>query len=679
MAVPLEIRHEVEELRRQLQYHAYRYHVLDAPEISDAQYDRMMRRLRELESQYPELITPDSPTQRVGAPPAPSFRTVRHAVPMLSLSDAFTESEVRQWFQRVQRLLNSEIDAELGLVVEPKIDGVAVSITYENGRLTQAATRGDGVTGEDVTANVRTIRAIPLRIPVDGAASAPVLCEIRGEVYMSLRDFAALQQARAARGEPLFANPRNAAAGSLRQLDPSVTAERPLSFFAYGLGQVEGVTAESQWDALNYIRTLGLPVSDDVRLCPSLDEAIAYANKWMAKRDDLPYQADGVVIKINSFALQARLGAVGNAPRWAIAFKFPPLEENTRLLDIRVNVGRTGVVTPYAVLEPVNIGGVVVHQASLHNEDYIRERDLRIGDAVVVARAGDVIPQVIAPIKSLRTGTEREFHMPARCPACGEPLTRAEGEAATYCTNVSCPAQLARHIEYFASRGAMDIEGLGEKVAQQLAESGLVNDVADLYSLTKDQLLQLEGFAEKRAQSLLNAIQASKDRPLWRVLVGLGIPRVGSVVAQTLASQFRSIHALASATQEEISEVSGVGPYTAAAIVDWFRRERNRKLVERLERAGVRLSEQPSPRPEARPLTGLTFAITGRLRSLTRDEARRLISERGGRVSGSVSRRTDYLVAGDDPGSKLDRATELGVSVINEDQLLAMMKTEEVQ
>ena len=667
------LREEAEELRTLLRYHAYRYYVLDSPEISDAEYDRLMRRLEELEAQHPELVTPDSPTQRVGAPPLVEFATVTHEVPMTSLTDAFSDDEVRQWFQRVQRLLDLAPDEQVDLVVEPKVDGLAISILYENGVLTRAATRGDGITGEDVTPNVKTVRAIPLRVPVDGSFQPPTRCEVRGEVYLPLRAFHDLNRRRAQRGEPLFANPRNAAAGSVRQLDSRVTAERPLSFFGYGLVLVDGSEVRSQWQALQYIKRLGLPVSEDARLMHSLDEAIQYCQTWMERRDKLPYEADGMVIKVNEYALQERLGIVGRAPRWAVAFKFPPREETTRVLAIAVNVGRTGVVTPYAILEPVNIGGVIVKQATLHNEDYIKDRDIRIGDTVTVARAGDVIPEVVAPIVSLRTGAEREFEMPRTCPSCGEPLVRPEDEVATYCTNASCPAQLARHLEYFASRDAMDIEGLGEKVAQLLVRTGLVHDIADIYFISKEQLLELEGFAEKRAESLLAAIIASKERPLARLLMALGIRRVGGVVAQALADHFGSVDALAAASLEDIQAVPGVGPFTATAVQEWFSHESNRRIIEKLRQAGVRLGDGAAKKKVTGPLTGLTFVVTGRLPTLTRDQVKQRIIEAGGKVSETVSRKTNYVVAGEEPGSKYERAQALGVPIIGEEELLRMI------
>ncbi|MHB0877716.1 MAG: NAD-dependent DNA ligase LigA [Anaerolineae bacterium] len=674
MTAPASVSEEIESLRNLIRYHARRYHILDAPEISDAEYDGLMRRLEELEAQYPELVTPTSPTQRVGAPPLSAFRPVRHELPMLSLSDAFTVDEVRQWYERVQRLLGLEPERQFDVTAEPKMDGLAISITYENGVLTQAATRGDGYAGEDVTANIRTVRAIPLAIPADDSVPTPALCEVRGEVYMRLRQFHEFNQRRAERGETLFANPRNAAAGSVRQLDSRITAGRPLTFCGYGLGRMTGFTPRTQWETLGYLRQIGIPVSDDARLLHSLEETVAYCLEWMGRREALPYEADGMVLKVDDLALQQDLGVVGRAPRGQIAFKFPPREATSKLRSIEVNVGRTGVVTPYAVLDPVNIGGVVVRQASLHNEDYIKERDIRLGDTVVVARAGDVIPQVVMPIPSLRDGDEVPFAMPAGCPSCGQPLVRQPDEAGTYCTNVRCPAQLERHLEYWASRGTMDIEGLGEKVSQQLVRSGLVHDVADIYSLTKEQLLALEGFGEKRADALLANIEVSKQRPLTRLLVSLGIRRVGGVVAQALADYFGSVEALATASEADIQVVPGLGPYTASAVCDWFSRETNLRVVEKLRRAGVRMGDGKKAPPKDGPLAGKSLVVTGRLASMSRDEARRAIIDAGGKAVESVSKKTDYVVVGEEPGSKYERALALGVATLTEEEFVKLLQ-----
>lgn len=669
-----EVRARIERLRALIHYHNYLYHTLNQPEISDAEYDALMRELRALEDQYPELITPDSPTQRVGAEPQDEFAKVTHPYPMTSLADAFSREEVIAWRERVYRLIPR--DTPLEYVVEPKIDGLAVAITYEEGVLVRGATRGDGFVGEDITANVRTIRNVPLRIPVSGQGTAPRLIEVRGEVYMPRDLFERFNAERLAQGESPFANPRNAAAGSVRQLDPRVTAARPLRFFAYAVGYIEGHELSTQWETLNYLKELGFAVNPDIRLIRDFEEVLAYCEEWMDKRNKLNYDADGVVIKINDFAIQQRLGIVGNAPRWAVAFKFPSREATTRLLEIGVNVGRTGVLTPYAVLEPVRLGGVTIHQATLHNFDDLARKDIRVGDVVVVQRAGDVIPQVVKPVVALRDGSQVPFEPPKTCPVCGEPVVREEGEVAIYCVNAACPAQLVRHIEHWVSRDAMDIDGLGIKVAAQLVNSGLVTDVADLYALTKEDLLKLEGFADKRAENLLKAIDASRDRPLWRVLTALGIRGVGTKAAQALAAHYRSLDALMNTTAEELQEIEGIGPRTAKDILDYFSRPRHRQLIEKLRRYGVRLEDQPVTAQGPAPLQGMTFVITGTLPSMSREAATALIQQYGGKVTGSVSKNTTYLVVGDKPGAnKLTAAQRLGVPMIDEAGLRRLIET----
>ncbi len=676
----------VEALREQIRYHNYRYYVLDEPAISDAEYDALMRELRALEAAHPELVTPDSPTQRVGAPPGEQFAKVQHVVPMLSLANAFDEAEVRAWYDRVVRLLGN--DAQVAFVVEPKIDGLAVTLIYRNGILVRGATRGDGETGEDVTANLRTIPGIPLRLgafasnpegQTNGApvqAVIPPLIEVRGEVYMRIADFLRLNEQLAASGEKVAANPRNAAAGSLRQKDPAITARRPLRFFAYGIGQIEGVQVQTQWETLNLLRTLGFPVNRDARRFERLDDALAYCREWMTRRDELEYEVDGVVIKIDSLAQQAQLGVVGRDPRWAIAFKFPAREAVSRLIDIVVNVGRTGVITPNAVIEPVNIGGVTVRNASLHNADYIAERDIRIGDYVIVKRAGDVIPYIVGPIVARRDGSERPWQMPATCPACGTPLERAEGEVAYRCPNFGiCPAQITRRIEHFVSRGAMDIAGIGEKQVQLFVERGWVQDVADLYTLTPDHFANVEGYGPKRVANLLSAIAESKNRPLHRLIVGLGIRYVGEVVAQILADHFGSLDALAAASADEIDALEGIGPAIAASVAAYFARPESKALIAKLKRAGVRTEAQETARASrGNALAGKTFVITGTLPSMSREEASALITAHGGKVSGSVSKKTDYLVIGAEPGgTKFAKAQELGIPMIDEAGLLALI------
>jgi len=673
--VPVEIRQRVEQLRRLINEHNYRYYVLDAPVVSDAEYDRLMRELQRLEAEHPGLVTLDSPTQRVGAAPAEAFSRVRHPAPILSLDNAFDGEEVRAWFERISRLLPAETG--LDFVLEPKIDGLTVVLTYREGRFELGATRGDGDVGEDITVNLRTIRSLPLRIPttVDGPVPPSTLV-VRGEAYMAVDDFEAFNRRQEELGEKSFANPRNAAAGSLRQLDSSVTAQRPLSLLCYAVVAWEGAPAppSTQWETLSYLRSLGFPVPGQVVRLEGIEDVVSSCEAWVNRRDTLSYEADGLVIKVNDLRLAEQLGVVGRAPRAALAFKFPAREETTTLCDIRINVGRTGALSPYAVLEPVDIGGVTVRKATLHNFDYIAERDIRIGDRVVVKRAGDVIPQIVAPIQALRSGEERVYRPPQRCPVCDEPVKRDEEEVAIYCINAACPAQLVRHIGYFASRGAMDIETLGERTAASLVDQGLVQDVADLYFLSEENLLRLEGFAEKKAANLLAAIAASKDRPLSRLLAALGIRHVGGVVAEILARQFGSLDALAAATEEELQAVEGIGPCIAAAVVDWFGRPRHRKVVEKLRRAGVNLRQKAAAQAGPRPLAGMVFVITGTL-SRPRDEVAGLIEHYGGKVTGSVSGRTDYLVAGVSPGgTKIRRAEERSIPVIDEIHLLALIE-----
>ena len=661
----------LERLRQLIRHHSYLYHTLDKPEVTDAEYDALMHELRALEAQYPQLVTPDSPTQRVGAEPLPEFVKVRHPYPMTSLLDAFSREEVIAWLERAQRLLPEGTVFEF--VVEPKIDGLAVALTYEDGLLTRGATRGDGIVGEDVTANVRTVRNIPLRIPLAGSGRAPRLIEGRGEVYMPRDLFHRMNEERLAKGGPPFANPRNAAAGAVRQLDPRVTAGRPLRFFAYGVGRFEGHGLSSQWEALDYLRELGFPINPDIRLISDFQQVLAYCEEWMGKRDLLNYEADGVVIKINDFGLQQRLGIVGNAPRWAVAFKFPSREATTRLLGVGINVGRTGVLTPYAILEPVQLGGVTIHQATLHNFDDLARKDIRVGDVVVIQRAGDVIPQVVGPVMALRDGSQQSVVLPVACPVCGEPIVREEGEVAIYCLNAACPAQLVRHVEYWVSRDAMDVDGLGIKVAELLVNKGLVSDVADLYTLTKEDLLRLEGFADKRAENLLSAIATSRDHPLWRVIAALGIRGVGGKVAQTLANHYHSLEALMAASLEGLQEIEGIGPRTAADIVDYFGRLRHRQLIEELRAGGVRLADQPVAEQGPAPLLGMVFVITGTLPSMSREAATALVQRHGGKVTGSISRNTTYLLFGDNPGgAKFAAAQRLGVPLLDEQGLLRL-------
>ncbi len=666
-----DLRQRYEELKQEIRYHNYRYYVLNAPVISDAEYDRLMAELRRIEAEHPEWVTPDSPTQRAGAPPAEGFAKVRHPAPILSLANAFDRADLKAWLERIARL--DERVRQAAFVVEPKLDGLTVVLHYREGVFVQGATRGDGEVGEDITANLRTVRALPLRIPVDPEGPpAPPYVVVRGEALMLKPDFEALNRRLEAAGEKPFANPRNAAAGSLRQLDPKVTASRPLILQCYAIVAAEGETPPTEHATLERLRAWGFPVVES-RRCPDLDCVWAAYEEWLARRDDLPYEIDGVVVKIDDLALQRSLGVVGKDPRGAIAIKFPAQVVSTKLLDIRVNVGRTGVLTPYAVLEPVEIGGVTVERATLHNFDYIREKDIRIGDRVWVKRAGDVIPYIIGPVVEARTGAEKPYEPPTVCPSCGEPVVHPEGEVAYYCVNTACPAQRVRNIEHFVSRGAMDIEGLGEKIVQQLVDAGLLEDAADLYTLKKEDLLPLEGFAEKKAENLLRAIEASKRHPLERLLVALGIRGVGEVVAQLLAAHYPDLDALSRATVEELQQLEGIGPVVAENIVAWFHAPHNRRMLEKLRRAGVwPRREAASAEPAAQPLAGKTFVITGTL-SRPRNEVKAWIQAHGGKVTNSVSRKTDYLVVGENPGSKLEKAQKLGVPTLTEEELYALV------
>lgn len=682
-------RERAEHLRKSISHHNYRYYVLNDPEISDAAYDSLMNELRAIEEEFPDLRMPDSPTQRVGASPLNEFEKVQHAVPMYSLGNAFEEQDVRDWYDRVVRLTGTD---ELEFVVEPKIDGLAISLRYEDGTLTLGATRGDGTTGENVTRNIRTIKQIPLRIPLPGPRKhvegqpafpdvdeAPRLIEVRGEVYMRIDDFETLNEHQEEAGEKTFANPRNAAAGSLRQLDSSVTAQRPLSFFAYAIGDTDGIAFDTHWEVLGYLGGLGFPLNPDVRHFTDFEEALSYAQSWMDRRDELNFEVDGVVFKVNDLRRQNELGVAGREPRWAIALKFPATEKVTLLKDITVNVGRTGQVVPAAILEPVEIGGVVVSNATLHNEDYVEERDLRIGDHVVVKRAGDVIPKVVRSLPEMRTGDEKIWEMPDTCPSCSEPTVRPEGEAATYCTNVACPAQIVRRVEHFVSRGAMDIDGFGERLAKQFVAAGLLHDPADLYYLDKEDVMQLEGFAEKSTENLLAAIEDSKSQGMARLLYALGIRFVGSTVAELFARHYRSLDELTDVSRDELERIDGIGPRTAESVVEWFTHEPNREMVEKLQRAGVSFESQqpPAEKLQDAPLANLTFVLTGSLPTMTRREATDVIEQHGGRVTSSVSGNTDYLVAGENPGSKYDNAQELGTPIIDEDELRRLIDERE--
>lgn len=665
-------RARAEELRREINFHNYRYHVLDAPLISDAEYDRLMRELRQLEAEHPDLLTPDSPTRRVGGEPAERFAKVRHPAPILSLGNAYSPEEVRAWFERIAKVDSRVLKSDL--VVEPKLDGLTVVLHYEGGLFILGATRGDGENGEDITANLRTVRSLPLRIPVEAnGAQVPRRLVVRGEAIIRRADFEEMNRRLREAGERTYVNPRNTAAGSLRQLDSSLTASRPISLLCYSIVDADGPVPKTQSQVLDYLRSVGFPVSSDISLCRDLEEALRVVSKWEARRDALPFETDGMVIKINDLDLSAKLGVVGKDPRGAIAFKFAAQEVTTTLKEIGVNVGRTGVITPYAILEPVEVSGVTVRQATLHNFDYVAEKDIRVGDRVLVKRAGEVIPYVIGPIVEARTSGEKPYRPPTKCPSCGERLERVAGEVAMYCVNAACPAQLVRNLEHFVSRSAMDIVGFGIRLAEQFVEEGLVTDVADLYRVQRKDLLRLEGFAEKKADNLLSAIEASRSRPLPRLILALGIRGVGEVVAADLAEAFRSLDALAKAKAEELQAVEGVGPSIAEAVLEWFSRPRNKRLLVKLKKAGVRPTiEAPERAGDHQPLAGMTFVISGTLPSLTRDQAKELIQRNGGKISESVSRSTSYVVAGDSPGSKLRKAAESGIPVLDEAGLRAL-------
>jgi len=656
-------------LRELLERYNEEYYVRDAPSVGDAEYDALMRELREIEEAHPELRTPDSPTQRVGSAPSSSFTSYPHGVPMLSLGNAFGDDDLRAWHARVVRQLGRDAGA---FTTELKIDGLAVSLRYRDGVFESGATRGDGVVGEDVSSNLRTVRSIPLRLRVP----VPGLLEVRGEVYMRRSDFERLNERRVAEGEAPFANPRNSAAGSLRQLDPAATAQRPLRFFAYGVGANEPVLrASTQWDLLAALDAFGFPVNKEARRFESFDEVVEFCNAWETKRIGLDYGTDGIVVKVDQLGLQRALGAVGREPRWAIAFKYPAEEVTTRLNSIEVNVGRTGSVNPYAVLEPVQVGGVTVSMATLHNEDYIHAKDIRVGDTVTVRRAGEVIPEIVGPLVAARGNKKLPvYHLPKNCPVCGTPVQRAEGEAMAYCPNAVCPAQLIERLAHFASRGAMDIEGLGYKSAAALVEAGTVRDVGDLYSLDAEKLHELPRMGDKTIANLLEAIASSKTRPLARVLYSLGIRFVGFQNAQLLADATGDMDALAAMGVEDLQAVEQIGPAIAQSVVSFFAQEQNRAIIEKLRRAGVNLRGERRARAASGPLAGKTFVLTGTLASLSREEASALIAGAGGKVSGAVSKKTDYVVAGEAAGTKLARAESLGVKVIDEAGLRELLR-----
>ncbi len=658
----LDTEKRIMELRREIDRHNYSYHVIDQPLIEDEQFDRLMWELQDLEEKYPHLKDADSPTNRVGAEPLQAFEQLEHRVPMLGLDNAFSLAELEDFDSRVRKLSGL---SEADYFCELKFDGLAVSLRYEGGLLTSGSTRGDGFTGEDITANLRTIRQIPLRLP------AELTMEVRGEVYIDKENFLNLNRDREENGLTLFANPRNAAAGSVRQLDPRLAAARPLKIFIYGLGE-HSLMLKSQAELLDYLAGIRFPVNPHRTVCRGTEAVWEYCLKWQEKREELPYAIDGVVIKVNSLALQKELGNTARSPRWAVAYKYPAEEKQTRVLDIIVNVGRTGAITPVAVLEPVLISGSTVQRASLHNEDLVREKEVLIGDTVIVRKAGEIIPEIVRVVKEARNGGEKVFNMPAHCPSCGSETVRLSGEAATRCLNPSCPAQLVEKLVHFASRRAMDIEGLGPAVAELLFEHELVEDVGDLYYLKRDDLISLPRMAEKSADNLLEQLDKSKVNPLRRLLFGLGIRFVGEKAARLLAARFGSLQKVGSAEPEELMEVEEIGPKIAGAVRGFFETAGTAPVLDKLEKAGVNFNE-PVEKPAGVSLAGKTFVFSGALVNYTRDEAKTLVEERGGKVSSSVSKKTDYLVAGDDPGSKLLKAEKHGVEVIDENEFLELV------
>ena len=670
-----------EELKQQIHFHNYRYHVLDAPVISDLEFDKLLHELKKIEADHPDWITPDSPTRRAGAKPADRFEKVRHPGPILSLSNAFGADDARGWFERVSRIDDRVEKAKF--VVEPKIDGLSVVLHYRDGVLVQGATRGDGEIGEDITANLRTVNTIPLRIPVDpDGPKPPAYLVVRGEAYMNIKDFETLNQQLQEEGKKTYQNPRNTAAGSLRQLDPGLTASRPLTLLVYQIVHYEGGRIPtSQWELLEYLKGLGFPITDIARRFNDIEDAIGYTQTWDKRRDELSYEADGMVIKIDDLKLAADLGFVGKDPRGAIAFKFPAREVTTKLLDIRVSVGRTGVLIPNAVLDAVEIGGVIVERATLHNFDYIAEKDIRVGDRVLVKRAGEVIPYIIGPVVDARTGKEKKYKPPQVCPACGQPVEHLEDEVAWYCVNAACPAQLLRNVEHFVSRGAMDIVGMGTRIVEKLIETGRVKDVADIYKLKRADILEAVTKKDRKtekeppgkiADNLLASIETAKTRSLARLIAALGIRGVGEVSASDLARRFMDLDALSKASADDLQQLDGIGPSAAESIADWFSRPFNKQVLKKLKAAGVwpQGGETVSAKTRAsNAFEGLTFVITGTLPNFSRDNAKEFIDSHGGKVTDSISKKTSYLVLGDEPGSKFEKAKSLGVKIIDEAEL----------
>lgn len=665
-------------LREQIQEHNYRYHVLDAPVISDLEYDRLLVELRDIEAQHPEWISADSPSQRVGGFVSERFEKVPHPAPILSLANAFDSEGVSAWLDRLGKL-NPDVFAT-DFVVEPKLDGLTVVLHYENGLFVRGATRGDGEIGEDITPNLKTIKSLPLRIPTThGGPPPPENLVVRGEVFINLEDFEEMNRRLEEAGEKVYQTPRNTAAGALRNLDSGITASRPLRLYVYTIVSSSGDVPTTQMESLEMVRAYGFPVSDYLYRVHSIEEVIQVCESWVEKRDSIPYEIDGMVVKINDLELADSLGVVGKDPRGAIAYKFPAKEVSTTLLDIGVNVGRTGVLTPFAILEPVEIGGVIVRQATLHNFDFIEEKDIRINDRVLVKRAGDVIPYVVGPILEARRGNEQKYLIPEICPTCGEPVSNVEGEVAIYCVNPACPAQIIRNIEHFVSRSTLDIVGLGIKIVEQLVHENLVSDVADLFTLKEEDLLNLEGFAEKKAFNLLESIESAKSQPLSKFIFALGIRGVGEVVGRDLAQHFKSMDILMMTSSEELVTIEGIGPNIASAIVDWLSHPANQHILEKLKNAGMwpTMDADEIKDQNALPFIGKTFVVTGTLEAFTRTEVKEFIQGRGGKVASSVSAKTDYLVAGVNAGSKLTKAQELGVRILTEKNLLDLVADED--
>ena len=665
------------ELQALLEEANHRYYVLDDPTVEDITYDDWLRELEAIEAAHPELVTPESPTQRVGAPLSGRFPEVRHRRPMLSLGNARGADELDAWYRRARTVMEQEgMGArDVRFVVEPKIDGLAIALIYEEGRFVSGATRGDGVTGEDVTANLRTIRAIPTRLRLPDGVAPPPVVEVRGEVYLPLAAFAELNATRAEQGLPTFANPRNSAAGSLRQMDPALTATRPLSIWCYGIGYSDGLDLPTHSAALDWLRAAGFRVNPDVAVHDDIGAVKEECERWQARRGEVDFDIDGAVVKIDEIDVQERLGAVGRAPRWAIAYKFPPTTAVTTLTDIMVSVGRTGALVPFAVLEPVSVGGATVRLSTLHNQEDVARKGLLIGDRVIVQRAGDVIPQVVGPLTQERTGAERPFVMPERCPACDTPVVQPPGEVQMRCPNRSCPAQIQQALGHFASRGAMDIEGFGEKTVQRFYDEGLVRSFADIYDLHlhRERLVAMEGFKDVSVDNLLRAIESSKARPWSRLLYGLGIRHVGDVTAEALVAVTPSLDALLEADAEALAQADGVGPVVAESVREFLASDANREQLERLRAAGLTIAaEAPAPRADG-PLTGLSVVVTGGLDALSRDDAKRAIAAAGGKMTGSVSKSTAFVVAGADPGTKLQKAESAGVPVIDEATFLAVL------